>query len=125
MIIYTVIKSTWHKIVTLLCHPTLRLVILILLALFGIASIGIWVDFINRPQAPEPVPYCFINKAGDYHCPIITECLDNDGCVAHPHSPLSQHTWCLFGNDITPAACYDSQWLRKSLNPARLTTPVE
>lgn len=52
-------------------------------------------------------------------CSIISQCLNKGGCYALPVPGLlpRDQPWCLFGEDITPEACYDSQSLRESFGP--------
>lgn len=51
-------------------------------------------------------------------CLIISECLDKGGCYPiHDGTLPKDRPFCLFGKDIKPNACYDSEWLRKYLTP--------
>ncbi len=111
-------KNTWRKISGLLCAPALRIGILFFLALFGIASLILCVFIIKHDQSFSMPPHCFVSNEEVYTCLIITECLDKGGCYARQETG---NAWCLFGKDVTPEACYNSSWLRKYLNPARLT----
>lgn len=116
------IETTWNKALSLLRNPILRQGVVILLALFGIANLILWVAIIRNDKTASMPPYCTKSNEGIYTCPIMTECLDKAGCYAKRGFFSAGEPWCLFGEDMSPEVCEDSNWLRKYLNPERLTS---
>ncbi len=96
-------------------HP-----VMLVLALLGFISLVFW-GAIAWSTRPSPIRDC-IEIGGGWDneknvCRIFSECLDKGGCYALPVPGLlpRDQPWCLFGEDITPEACYNSQALRESL----------
>lgn len=114
-------KKGWIKILSWLGRAAIHPIVVAPLALFGAVNLVLWGGIIWSTW-PSPHRDC-VEMGGGWDsekniCPIISECLDKGGCYALPTEALPKdQPFCLFGKDMTPEACYDSQWLREHLNP--------
>jgi hypothetical protein len=106
-----------RRVRNLLLHRAL----LIPLAFFGAVNLLFW--GVIHWSSFEPHSYC-LDLGGSWdeeqdNCSIISQCLDKGGCYAAPVPGLlpRDQPWCLFGEDMTPEACDDSQWLRDTFGP--------